>query len=130
MENSNNLNGGRRIRKSTTANSKSRPEMIKDLSEFLKQEVDHNASSMQPASTGRTHMTFTSEKTITTEDVMEQYDIFAERTIKINSLILETGSKELENEFGELIQEFIYFMTAVNNKNRQEWLNHGFEPVV
>ena len=68
----------------------------------------------------------TSKNPLTTK-VLNQYDVFAERAKKINSLILETGSEELENQFGELMSDVTILIKGITDKNRQEWLNHGFE---
>ena len=131
MENSNNLNGGRRIRKSTTANSKSRSELIKNVSKFLKEEALNNMenagrSVLQPSGSGRTH----SGGIIgSKEKVMEAFEDYASQAKILNNMILETESKELEKEFDKLLDMVNLLTIAQSNKNRQDWINAGFEPV-
>ena len=128
MENSNNSTGSRRIRRSTTSNPKSRMETKEAVSEIFKK----NAYTGEPSPTGmgRTYTPFTDKKTITSEDVMEQYDVFAKRAIEINSLILKTGSKDLEIEFEKLMSEVVLLVQGVTSVNKQEWLKHGFQSEV
>jgi len=123
MENSNNSTGSRRIRKSAPTNPKSHMETKEAISEIFKK----NAYTGEPSPIGRT---FVINKSITTSDVMEQYDTFAKRAIEINSLILETGSKDLENEFEKLMGEVVLLVQGVTSVNKQEWLKHGFQPEV
>ena len=123
MENSNNSSGNRRIRKSAPTNPKSHMETKEAISEIFKK----NAYTGEPSPIGRT---FVINKSITTSDVMKQYDTFAKRAIEINSLILETGSKDLENEFEKLMGEVVLLVQGVTSVNKQEWLKHGFQPEV
>jgi len=123
MENSNNSTGSRRIRKSAPTNPKSHMETKEAISEIFKK----NAYTGEPSPIGRT---FVINKSITTSDVMKQYDTFAKRAIEINSLILETGSKDLENEFEKLMGEVVLLVQGVTSVNKQEWLKHGFQPEV
>jgi len=123
MENSNNSSGNRRIRKSAPTNPKSHMETKEAISEIFKK----NAYTGEPSPIGRT---FVINKSITTSDVMKQYDTFAKRAIEINSLILETGSKDLENEFEKLMGEVVLLIQGVTSVNKQEWLKHGFQPEV
>ena len=123
MENSNNSTGSRRIRKSAPTNPKSHMETKEAISEIFKK----NAYTGEPSPIGRT---FVINKSITTSDVMKQYDTFAKRAIEINSLILETGSKDLENEFEKLMGEVVLLIQGVTSVNKQEWLKHGFQPEV
>ena len=127
MENSNNSSGNRRIKKSVPTGQKSHAEMKKDVSELLKKNAYTGTDTLEPSPTGRTFMI---NKSITTSDVMEQYDVFAKRAIKINSLILKTGSKDLEIEFEKLMSEVVLLVQGVASVNRQEWLKHGFQPEV
>jgi len=123
MENSNNSSGNRRIRKSAPTNPKSHIETKEAISEIFKK----NTYTGEPSPIGRT---FVINKSITTSDVMKQYDTFAKRAIEINSLILETGSKDLENEFEKLMGEVVLLVQGVTSVNKQEWLKHGFQPEV
>jgi len=123
MENSNNSTGSRRIRKSAPTNPKSHIETKEAISEIFKK----NTYTGEPSPIGRT---FVINKSITTSDVMKQYDTFAKRAIEINSLILETGSKDLENEFEKLMGEVVLLIQGVTSVNKQEWLKHGFQPEV
>ena len=127
MENSNNSSGNRRIKKSVPTGQKSHAEMKKAVSELLKENAYTGTDTLEPSPTGRTFMI---NKSITTSDVMEQYDVFAKRAIKINSLILKTGSKDLEIEFEKLMSEVVLLVQGVASVNRQEWLKHGFQPEV
>lgn len=132
MENSNNSTGSRRIRRSTTSNPKSRMETKEAVSEIFKKNAYTGTDTLEPSPTGmgRTYTPFTDKKTITSEDVMNQYDVFAKRAIEINSLILKTGSKDLEIEFEKLMSEVVLLVQGVTSVNRQKWLKHGFQPEV
>ena len=134
MENSNNLNGSRRIRKSTTVNSKSRSELIKNVSEFLKEEAlndmeNPGRSILQPSGSGSTHSGYIGGIIGSKEKVMEAFEDYASQAKILNNMILETESKELEKEFDKLLDMVNLLTIAQSNKNRQDWINAGFEPV-
>ena len=134
MENSNNSTGSRRIRRSTTSNPKSRTKMIKEVSEFLKEEAFNNTGStgrsiLQPSGFGQTHSGYSGGIIGSKEKVMEAFEDYASQAKILNDMILETGSKELEKEFDKLLDMVNLLTLAHSNKNRQDWINAGFEPV-
>jgi hypothetical protein len=71
----------------------------------------------------------TTESTTSKNTDMKSFDIFAERAKTINSLILETESKELESEFHQLLKDVTSIISDITDNNRKKWLDHGFEPV-
>ena len=134
MENSNNSTGSRRIRRSTTSNPKSRTKMIKEVSEFLREEALNNTEStgrsiLQPTGFGQTHSGYSGGIIGSKEKVMEAFEDYASQAKILNDMILETGSKELEKEFDKLLDMVNLLTLAHSNKNRQDWINAGFEPV-
>mgnify|MGYP001028607276 CR=1 FL=1 len=60
------------------------------------------------------------QKNVTTDYVMERYVAFAERAKTVNSLILETEDKNLENEFDELLREVVSLIYGISDINKNK----------
>ena len=111
--------------------------MIKEVSEFLKEEAFNNTEStgstgrsiLQPSGFGQTHSGYSGGIIGSKEKVMEAFEDYASQAKILNDMILETGSKELEKEFDKLLDMVNLLTLAHSNKNRQDWINAGFEPV-
>ena len=110
----------KRVKSTGIKTESTTPEQVTQQSKYLSESFAGTQTVTESTGMGRTYK----------NNNMESFNIFAERAMTINSLILETESKELKSEYDQLLKDVTSIISDITDNNRKKWLDHGFEPVV